>query len=434
MAIVIAKNTTPGNIMIEDLGIEVPTGGQTVLTDFFSFDEILDSPNLQSFVSAGNLTINNGDSDLSISNGLDYITVETVLHDPNDPIFNANKIQYISVPPAPPLDGQALRYRATNGGTALENAITQRMLSNAGPGGIAAESNVYIGDPIFGAFNSFDGWTSFNDDEGRWSQSAIRVDGSSAWISYEFDGDPEWIISYSIWPPGNFGGYNATTRSPGTWTFEGWNVKTESWDILDTQTGITGYAAATEMGPFTVTNPGYYQKYRLNVTHGANGNTVSVNDYTSIGELQLFRNPVGQYELEDLSLPEVPPPDGWDGYMVMPLYWSKPVVNKGDWINVSGITDSTAAHQFPFPVKIRDTLGWCKRCKINGIDIDMYLDDTNVGTYFSFVVNSQPQTLFQNELDVIIPAGTRVRLRASNTSGNPNLSNLLINIVVERVG
>lgn len=79
--IVIAKNITVSNIIIEDLGIEIPSGAQIDLTEFFEKIEIGNSDDLDSKVSSGNIVINDGTNDLSITNGLKHINFETEYED-----------------------------------------------------------------------------------------------------------------------------------------------------------------------------------------------------------------------------------------------------------------------------------------------------------------------------------------------------------------
>lgn len=79
--IIIAKNNTAGAIFIQDLGIEISGSGQRTLTSTFTKTEISTSIDLTSEVSAGNIIINDGTSDLSISDGLAHINFETEYED-----------------------------------------------------------------------------------------------------------------------------------------------------------------------------------------------------------------------------------------------------------------------------------------------------------------------------------------------------------------
>jgi hypothetical protein len=76
--IVIIKNNTLSPITIQDLsGVTVDSTSQLTLTDIFYFYDIAKSINLKTYVSNGNIIINNGTSDLSVSNGLDHITIKS---------------------------------------------------------------------------------------------------------------------------------------------------------------------------------------------------------------------------------------------------------------------------------------------------------------------------------------------------------------------
>ena len=76
--IVITKNITGSPITIKDLsGVTVDSTSQITLTDIFHFYTIASSINLKTYVTNGNIVINNGTSDLSIANGLEHITIKS---------------------------------------------------------------------------------------------------------------------------------------------------------------------------------------------------------------------------------------------------------------------------------------------------------------------------------------------------------------------
>lgn len=72
--IVIVKNFNDYNIMIKDLGIEIPLNSEIDLSELFNFFEIMTSDNLKSYVDNGILIINDGDNDLNGSLGVEYLT------------------------------------------------------------------------------------------------------------------------------------------------------------------------------------------------------------------------------------------------------------------------------------------------------------------------------------------------------------------------
>ena len=74
--VIIIKNFSDQPVMINDLGIGIPTNDQINLTDLFSFFEIMSSDNLKNYVMDGSLIINNGEIDLNNIDGVEYITFE----------------------------------------------------------------------------------------------------------------------------------------------------------------------------------------------------------------------------------------------------------------------------------------------------------------------------------------------------------------------
>jgi len=79
--VVIAKNNTPSDIEIEDLGITIPASNQLNLTDLFDYIEIVESDELKTYVNNANITINDGDQDLNIQDGLKHIQIQSVYED-----------------------------------------------------------------------------------------------------------------------------------------------------------------------------------------------------------------------------------------------------------------------------------------------------------------------------------------------------------------
>ncbi len=79
--IIIAKNNTGTDIEIEDLGISISAAGQKELANYFDYIEIVESDNLKNFVSNAHITINDGNNDLNISDGLKHISIQSVYED-----------------------------------------------------------------------------------------------------------------------------------------------------------------------------------------------------------------------------------------------------------------------------------------------------------------------------------------------------------------
>lgn len=75
----IVKNNGGSSVFFEDLGIAVSGTGQVAFSDFFTYEQIADSDDLRTAVaSGGNIVINDGSSDLSASDGVDYLTFEHI--------------------------------------------------------------------------------------------------------------------------------------------------------------------------------------------------------------------------------------------------------------------------------------------------------------------------------------------------------------------
>lgn len=77
---VIIKNysDSTSDIIIEDLGLPISSGGQVVLSDQFSYDEITGSDDLRELVENSDLVVNDGISDLDPYEGVRWITIQNV--------------------------------------------------------------------------------------------------------------------------------------------------------------------------------------------------------------------------------------------------------------------------------------------------------------------------------------------------------------------
>jgi hypothetical protein len=84
MSTIIAKNDSTAEIFIDDLGIGVPALDEINLTQLFEKEEIVGSDDLDTLVSNGLLIINDGTDDLSISDGLKHINLQTEYEDSFD--------------------------------------------------------------------------------------------------------------------------------------------------------------------------------------------------------------------------------------------------------------------------------------------------------------------------------------------------------------
>lgn len=75
---VIVKNNSASDIAIDDLGISIPANSNIDLSLQYSFDTIAGSDSLRDLVSAGQLVINNGTTDLSATDGVNFLKLSTI--------------------------------------------------------------------------------------------------------------------------------------------------------------------------------------------------------------------------------------------------------------------------------------------------------------------------------------------------------------------
>lgn len=116
-----------------------------------------------------------------------------------------------------------------------------------------------------GSTDSTNAYKAFDHADSQWIATAttgwLKLDfGSALWASDEYRVEPQ-----------------STTRAPNTWTFEGSNDDS-SWDVLDTQTGITTWVTGTPK-IFTFTNAVKYRYYRINVSaNNGDGSNLEIDE------------------------------------------------------------------------------------------------------------------------------------------------------------
>jgi hypothetical protein len=159
-----------------------------------------------------------------------------------------------------------------------ENVIPA-MTSDTSPNGTASASSVTVlGDgSLMSAYLAFDHSTS--------KLSCWQVlDSKTGWLEYEFT-DKKCITKYTL-QPRNSSPYE--WQMPKDWTFEAWDDETSTWDILDSQSNITGWNVNSKK-EFTFTNPKTYYKYRINVSAIEDDPTYTKGGhYIVIGELEMM--------------------------------------------------------------------------------------------------------------------------------------------------
>ena len=103
---------------------------------------------------------------------------------------------------------------------------------------------------------------------------------ASGWLEYSF-ASPQTITQYTVTSQAYTGD---GSWAPKTWTFEGYNGST--WEVLDTQTDITDWAASWgTKKTFPIANTTAYTDYRINVGAANYGSGLY---YVSIGEMEMM--------------------------------------------------------------------------------------------------------------------------------------------------
>ncbi|NLH16172.1 MAG: hypothetical protein GX455_06310 [Phycisphaerae bacterium] len=103
---------------------------------------------------------------------------------------------------------------------------------------------------------------------------------NKAWIAYDFPGDAAYVIGAYALTTAN----DNTGRDPKSWTLQGSNDGGVTWTVLDTQTGITLGDTRKITLNYTVTNPGSYKMYKLDITEARDPSL----NMLQLADLQLF--------------------------------------------------------------------------------------------------------------------------------------------------
>lgn len=142
------------------------------------------------------------------------------------------------------------------------------MTSASFPSGLVTQSSIFS--------SSYPGWRAFDSNDNSMWISAVGQ--TPAWIGYEFASGPKRIVSYAI----KYVNGSIRTRAPKNWTLQGWIGF--SWVVIDTRTNQTNWAGIEERS-YTVSAPGFYSRYRLNITEDNDPRAGVV--VISIGKLSL---------------------------------------------------------------------------------------------------------------------------------------------------
>lgn len=128
-------------------------------------------------------------------------------------------------------------------------------LTTSDAGSVSSTSSRYR--ESYSGAKAFDG--SVSDDGNRW----LSGEASSWWIIYKFN-VPTVVDSISVILP-SAGNLSEADRAPQDWTFEAWNDNSAVTNVLDTQTGETGWTAG-ESRYYKFSNTEAYQYYKFNCT------------------------------------------------------------------------------------------------------------------------------------------------------------------------
>jgi cysteine-rich repeat protein len=128
------------------------------------------------------------------------------------------------------------------------NDLVPPMTSPTLPSGIVDRSGVY--DP------SSEAWQAFDQNNATMWMSAEGE--TPAWISYQWQGSAQAIVSYAITSARGA----LTGAAPSAWTFEGWDDVMAMWLVLDSRSAETGWLEL-ERRTYVVASSTSYTQYRL---------------------------------------------------------------------------------------------------------------------------------------------------------------------------
>lgn len=126
------------------------------------------------------------------------------------------------------------------------------------------------------SWRAFDGITGSASGANTWG----TVGTSSGWIQYQFS-SAKTIGVYTVRSINGF-----ADRAPRDWTLLGSNTGAFSGEqvVLDTRAAQTSWGSSGEVRTFTVTSPGSYLYYRLNVTANNGSNFLNIDEITMISQ------------------------------------------------------------------------------------------------------------------------------------------------------
>ena len=175
-------------------------------------------------------------------------------------------------------------------------------LTTSSSGSVSSSSDTHASYPASKAFDH-----NRSDTNGRWLASRnIPADPSQdgMFVVYHFN-DATIVNAIRVWNGSDSGGgWDSTSRSPKTWTFQG-SSDGSSWTVLDTQTSETGWNANGEARYYQFQNNKAYSYYKFNCTALNDAGTkdeTGVPQFLQLWELEFFFFNQGGPELGTVSL------------------------------------------------------------------------------------------------------------------------------------
>jgi hypothetical protein len=114
----------------------------------------------------------------------------------------------------------------------------------------------------------------------KWLDFWLDFSPTGSWIQNRYADDARYYVTEYAITSAN----DAPERDPRDWTLLGSNDGGESWDMLDSRTGVI-FDNRFETQNFSITSPGTYNIYRLKITAVQD---VSIANSVQIAEIQLF--------------------------------------------------------------------------------------------------------------------------------------------------
>lgn len=165
-------------------------------------------------------------------------------------------------------------------------SVIPYMTSNTEPSGLVTASGHYKSMEEYAPFNAFS-----NNTKTGW----INTDGqTTGWIAYEFE-SPLKVNSYEVVASRNSA--LPLSNHPKDWKFEGSNDNFATFDVINSQTGVT-FSSFSESKKYELNNNNLYKSYRINIT--ANNGGAS---FVGLGRLRMYKDYKNEIKTISSTLP-----------------------------------------------------------------------------------------------------------------------------------